>query len=222
MSLVTVGILVYRSPAWLSFVLEGLSRAQNATDWVPLVLANDPTPEIARDTRVDQIFRNADPEEYYINRVYRAWNRCVELAKTEYVVLINSDMYVSDGWLDALMDHKEKLPTSLLVESGAILSAMPEYVCDLGRYPSNFDRELWKEFATCLRSEDVSPGRLFMPVLFRRQEFLDAGGYPEGNVGEESGDKVFFDKLTTLTGRPHLTVHGSVVYHVQEGEMRSE
>ena len=67
-----------------------------------------------------------------------------------------------------------------------------------------------------------------MPVVFEREEFARAGGYPEGNVYRDgvgtrngsvvqSGDAFFFERLRSL-GRPHVTIFDSLVYHFQEGE----
>ena len=219
---VTVALLIYRSPGWLTFVLDGLSRATNKTPYELLVVANDPTAEIAADPRVSAIHRNPDPMSHYLGRVYAAWNATVAMASTRYVCLLNSDMYVSDGWLDALMaELPGGLPTSLLVESGFLPSAMPEYVRDFGRSPSAFRREDFLRYAGHVRDpERVSPGRLCMPVIFERQIFLDAGGYPLGNFSPRiTGDRLLFMTLAQR-GLQHRTCHGSVVYHVQEGEMR--
>jgi len=97
---VTVGILIYKSAEWLNFALEGLHAAKNETRYNLMVVANDAPREIEELPTVTHIWRNSDPSDYYIRRVYRAWNFAVKQAATEYVVLMNSDMYASDYWLD--------------------------------------------------------------------------------------------------------------------------
>lgn len=223
MNNVTVGMLIYQSKRWLDFSLNSLAEAKNKTPFNTFVLANDPTDEIAADPRVTYVHRSPDPNEYYINRVYRAWNKLVEMANTELVCLVNSDMAFSDGWLDALVEcfPGGHIPTSRLVESGQIPSAMHEWVHDFGRTPETFDYAGWKAHAAELSLErKVSPGRLFMPVLLSRTVFLVAKGYPPGNIGGQSGDAIFFRNLG-YGGLKHITVHHSVVYHAQEGEMRN-
>lgn len=221
---VTVAMLIYRSVPWLRFAIEGLEAAKNETPWKLLVVGNDAEPEVRDSGLVDIDHRNPDPSEYYINRVYRAWNRAVAEAHTDRVVLMNSDMYVSDRWLDELVAAPPMtLPCSLLVESGRLASGMPEYVRDFGKMPERFDRVAWREHAATLSAKGVGrtePGRLFMPVLVNRDEFLAVGGYPEGNVGGMSGDDYFFRRMGGL-GYRHITCLGSVVYHAQEGEMRN-
>lgn len=220
---VTVACMIYKSIPWLDFVLEGIDSAYSDTGFEMRVFANDPTDEVASDPRVTDIVRHKDPDSWYLARVYNCWNEAVIRSKSPWVVLLNSDMYVSDGWLDVLLREARsgrKLPTSLLVESGRILSAFPEHVCDLGTDPKKFDRSKWSMLATEKREDRVSEGRLFMPVCFNREAFIRVGGYPMGNIGGMSGDKILFNKLGAL-GFKHVTCHGSVVYHAQEGEMRS-
>lgn len=221
---VTVACLVYKNPEWLSFVLEGLAWSKNATPYRTLVVGNDAERDVVETGRLDVDHRNEDPGEHYLARVYRAWNRAMQEAQTELVCLINSDMYVSDYWLDELMGTYERdrhsLPCSLLVESGRIPSAMPEYVKSFGLSPESFDANGWASHAKSIRKiGQTEPGRLFMPVLFERSVFLRLGGYPIGNPPGTTGDKDLFGRFARA-GFRHLTCLGSVVYHVQEGEMR--
>lgn len=221
MANITVACLIYRSTKWLDFVLEGL-QAHNETKFETLVVANDPFPAIRKDPRVNHIHENEDPREYYLSRVYRAWNKVVEIAETEFVVLVNSDMYFSEGWLDALVAaySDTTLPTSLLVESGWIPSAFPEYVRDFGRTPDSFDRQRFLDYANMIRQSGVTrPGRLFMPVLFKRKDFMDIGGYPIQRRGEMSGDKILFNRFKDA-GFNWVTCYDSVCWHAVEGELR--
>jgi hypothetical protein len=221
---VTVAMLVYRDPSWLSFALEGLAWSRNETPYRTLVVGNDAYDDIVATGRLDIDHRNEDPSEHYIARVYKAWNRAVQEAQTELVCLINSDMYVSDYWLDELVrclhESPDSLPCSLLIESGRIPSAMPEFVRNLGESTGTFDRELWRDVAEKHRTiGGKEAGRLFMPVLFRRADFIRLGGYPAGNPPGTTGDKDLFARFAA-NGYRHLTALGSVCYHVQEGEMR--
>ena len=226
--MITVAALIYRSRRWLDFVWDGLHTAQTSVAWRPWIVANDATPAVAADPRISHHHRNSDPTAPYLPRVYAAWNAAVQTAPTELVVLLNSDMYVSDGWLDALVtayhQHGEQVvPTSLLVEHGHIPSRFPEYVHDFGRVPDRFDREAWQQHARTLvahaaQTDATTPGRLYMPVLLSKTAWRAVGGYPLGNIGGVSGDQQFFE-LLAWAGWAHITVMDSVVYHVQTGEM---
>ena len=136
MSEVSVAMLTYRDLRWARWALEGLNAAKNDTSWRPWLVGCDPEPQVRNSGALHVIHESKNPAEFYINRVYRAWNAAVQSARTQWVALINSDMYVSDWWLDELVACKsgrpKSLPTSLLVESGRIPSAMPEYAQNLG------------------------------------------------------------------------------------------
>lgn len=221
---VTVAALVYRDIRWIEWMLEGLRSAKNRCLWRKHIVANDATPEVLASDLIEAVHTSPDPSEYYINRVYRAWNMAVLTAPTQYVVLMNSDMYASDHWLDELVmekkNHPMHVPCSLLVESGRIPSAMPEYVKDFGRTPEGFDAEGFRAHARRLARPMVTePGRLYMPVLVERGEFLDIGGYPPRNPRGTTGDKDLFRRYTEA-GFEHVTCLGSVVAHIQEGERR--
>src|SRR5262245_41395699 len=217
---VTLVTLVYKSLKWLDFVMEGVEKARTDVKYRWLVVANDATDEVLDDPRVDVQFFNDNPGEYYINRVYRAWNQGVLEAPTSLVCMLNSDMIPADNWLDELVAAKDRdpftVPVSLLVESGRIPSAMPEYVRNFGFTPSKFNSRAFREYARTLQKPGITePGRLFMPILVDRQEFLDVGGYPEGNPMGTTGDKDLIRRYKAA-GFQHVTCMGSIVYHVQE------
>lgn len=219
---VTLVVLVYRSLRWLDWCMEGVEAAKGKTRYRWLVVANDATDEVRADPRVSIDFKNDNPGEFYINRVYRAWNEGVLNAPTQLVVMLNSDMYPSHWWLDELLDAKQaeprSVPTSLLVESGRLESGMPEHVKDFGRSPDVFGAVAFKAHAAQIREPSATePGRLYMPILVDRQEFFDVGGYPEGNPPGTTGDKDLIRRYAAA-GYRHVTALGSIVYHVQLGE----
>jgi hypothetical protein len=230
---VTVGILVYKSTNWLDFALMGLDAARNDTTYDLIIVANDATDEVKADRRVTHTFENNDPDEFFIRRVYRAWNYLVSVVPTEKVVLMNTDMYVSDGWLDervkASVRYEKVLPTSMLVESGRTQSKCPQWVKNFGTNPAEFllNVETWEQHAKLVaRPGMYGKGELYMPVLLDKAKFLKMGGYPTDQKSWQEdpyvmpGDQVFFNRWAAM-GYIHVTAYGSVVYHVQEGEMKS-
>ena len=224
---VTLVVLVYRSLRWLDFCMHGVDASKNTTAYRWLVVANDATDEVRRDPRIGLDFRNADPQEFYINRVYRAWNAGVMESTTQLVCMLNSDMLPADYWLDALMHQREHLtpcvPTSLLVESGRLPSGIPEHVLNCGMTPDEFNRDKFIAYSEKISPSQnrlhagVEPGRLYMPILVDRQEFADVGMYPECNPPGTTGDKDLIRRYAEA-GYQHVTALGSVVYHVQTGE----
>ena len=225
---ITLVVLAYRSMEWLSWCMEGVGKARTDITYRWLVVANDAEDEVVGGLQAASFdwvdHRSDNPGEWYINRVYRAWNRGVLEARTQHVVMLNSDMWPADYWLDALVWAKKtnpaSVPTSLLVESGRIPSAMPETALDCGTNPDTFDEAKFTQYAVSIVKPGlVAPGRLFMPILVDRQEFMDVGGYPPGNPIGTTGDKDLVRRYKAA-GLKHTTALGSVVYHCQEGEMR--
>jgi hypothetical protein len=224
---VTLVVLVYRSLRWLDWCMEGVDESDSLTRYRWLIVANDATDEVRRDPRIGLDFRNDDPSEFYINRVYRAWNTGVMEAPTQLVCMLNSDMYPYGQWLDALMAVKgvnnKTVPTSLLIESGRLPSAMPNTVKNFGMNPDEFRLDEFLRHAKSLRDSHgfpnvlTQPGRLYMPILVDRQEFIDVGMYPEGNPPGTTGDKDLIRRYEEA-GFEHVTAINSIVYHVQTGE----
>lgn len=217
---VTVAMLVYRDPAWLSFALEGLAWSRNETPYRTLVVGNDAEPDVVSTGRLDVDHRNGNGPTR-IGKIYAAWNRAVAESRTELVCLINDDMSVSDYWLDELVDLYSKspkvIPCGLLVESGRIPSAMPEHVKNFGLTVGEFDADGFRAHADSIRRRgECEPGRLYMPCLFERSAFMRLGGYPLGNPPGTTGDKDLFSRFAS-DGYLHMTALGSVSYHVQCG-----
>ncbi len=219
---VTLVTLVYKSMKWIDWVMEGADSSKNKTRYRWLVVANDATAEVRSDPRIDIEFENENPSEFYINRVYRAWNEGFLWAPTQLVVNMSNDMYGSDYWLDELVDLKRRdpktIPCGMLVESGRIPSAMPELVKNFGLHPDEFRAKEFLSHAASIRKRgQYEPGRLFGPTLFDRQEWLDFGMYPEGNPSGVPGDRFLYDKYRAA-GYKWVTCMGSVVAHLQTGE----
>lgn len=233
---VTILTLVYKDLRWLDFVMDGVDGSRNKADYRWLVVANNASEGVLdglssnRYSGLDWVdYDYGDASAHYIRRVYAAWREGVALAKTPWVILVNTDMRPGDWAIDELVSWKRRdpmsLPCGLLVENGRIPSAMPEYCRDFGTTPETFHRKGWENHAAALYNKGAErgePGRLFQPCLVDRQEFFDMGGYPEeGNVGGVSGDKILFDRYVAC-GFDWVTCLGSVWMHCQEGEMRDE
>ena len=221
---VSLVVLVYRSLRWLRWCMDGVDSTKQDTRYRWCVVANDATVEVADAPEINVDFRNADPQEHYIARVYRAWEEGVLNSPTQWCILMNTDMLCTDHAIDELVAAKrtdrKTLPCGLLVENGRIPSGMPEHVRDFGTNPDNFRAEEFRIHAAGISLPGaMERGRLYQPVLLDRQEYFDVGGYPPGNIGGVSGDKILFDKYQKA-GFKWVTCLGSVWAHCQEGETR--
>ena len=234
---VSVVCLIYKSPEYARFVHESFNRHTGDRQGPRYgnveftFVANDPTDRLLGFLRSaglsHTVFRNPDPGEYYLNRVYRAWNHggMAAAAKSDVVVFVNSDMAFSPGWLDNLLKRLDMgtIVTSRLVESGKLRSGRHAVEKNFGTTHTKFDDGAFQKFASEISRNKTLPGGLFMPCALYADTFRRSGGYPLGNRTEPdgtvtSGDAVFFYETLKAMGVSHVTAFDSIVYHVQEGE----
>jgi len=228
LSRVTVVCLVYKSISYIDFVWNSFKKYTANADF--LFVANDATEKVKSYLKEKNlphlIFENEDKDEFYLNRVYRAWNFGGFNAPGEIIVFVNSDMAFSPDWLENLVKNlnKKRIVCSRLVESGKILSGRYAIMKNFGETYKEFNDEAFQKYAQKIKKPELHKGGLFMPCAVYKDVFIKSGGYPIGNRKEQdssetSGDFIlFYEKLKPM-GVEHYTVFDSIVYHVQEGEM---
>jgi hypothetical protein len=244
---VEVVSLIYKSLDYLHFIAEQLKSDLCKVDGWDVgvrIVANDATEEVLEALdKLDipyTVFNNLDPDEFYLNRVYRAYNHCVASSKYDNVVLVNSDDRFSEGWLENLLKHHDgvNIPCSRLIESGKMASGKHGVNlgdAHFGRHPNEFDVDGWNNWVEENKEDKTEPHGLYMPCLVNRKQIIDAGFYPTGNMFVEdnkivcgypndrpvwmAGDDFFFHKvLEEGYGMKHITAFDSLVYHIIEGE----
>ena len=244
---VEVVTLVYQSLDYLNFITNQLkSDLCKAEGWEVgvRIVANDATDEVLNKLPSlgipYSVFNNPDPDEFYLNRVYGAYNYAVESSTYDNVVLVNSDDRFSRGWLDNLLKHHDgvNIPCSRLIESGKMASGMHGVNLGeqhFGRHPNEFDERGWEAWVSNNRLDHTARGGLYMPCLVEKKRFIEAGMFPRGNVFLENGlltaghpndrpvfkagdDYFFHDVLEIEYDMKHVTVFDSLVYHIIEGE----
>ncbi len=247
---VTLVCLIYSGIDWLEFSYGELLRLQSElNEGVAeiLICANDPTDEVVDFLESNEIphivFRNDNPHEHYLSRVYRAYNYAVSMSKGEFCLLVNSDMAYAPGFLTRMLDERslKSLVVGQLVESGTLRPGKLAIKRNFGKTLEKFNRGKFERYASRISTKGLKPGGLFMPLLVSRETFQQLGGFPEGNLipeslpdylsgiskpviskpGEKcvSGDAAMFKKAELL-GIRHETNTDAVAYHFQEGEKR--
>jgi len=230
---ISVICLIYKSIGYANFVLNSFKKYTDLHDNVEFYfVANDPTNELLthfdKNSMPYRLFRNKDPQEYYLNRVYRAWNFGGFTADGDIIIFINSDMAFSKNWLENLLKNlrEDRIVTCRLIESGKLRSGKYGIEKNFGQTYSEFDDESFQNFVNKILKPEIKKGGLFMPCAIYKDSFIKSGGYPIGNRTEKNGnitpgDKIlFYEKLLPM-GIKHYTVFDSLIYHVQEGEMDS-
>lgn len=245
---ITLISLIYSGVDWLEFQYGELLKL--ASELPPgeveiLFVANDATAAV-----IDFLNANAipyvlspgriDDAEWYINSVYRSYNYGVAKAKGEYVLLTNSDMAYSEGFLYSMIMEADpdKYLVAKLIESGRLKPAASAVKKNLGKRIEKFKRREFNKIVNSSRQRKLEDGGLYMPALVHRETFLKFGGYPEGNLRKKSlgdyveglpfevavqgeelvpGDQAFLCLLSKFSVE-HKTNLNSFCYHFQEGE----
>tara|TARA_R110000824_G_scaffold13155_8_gene57216 strand:+ start:4162 stop:4926 length:765 start_codon:yes stop_codon:yes gene_type:complete len=244
---VEVVSLVFQSVPYLHFIANEFKSELCKVDGWDVgvrIVANDATPEVLEELPKlgvpYTIYNNPDPNEFYLNRVYGAYNHSITSSEYDNIVLLNSDMMFSSGALANLLKHHDgtNIPCSRLVESGKMPSGMHGVNLGdnhFGRHPNEFNFEGWEKWAEEHKEDRTEPNGLYMPCLFEKKRVEEAGLYPRGNIfvdGDKlvcgypndrpvymAADDFFFHKIMEPKyGMKQITVFDSLVYHIQEGE----
>lgn len=224
---VSVICLIYQSVGYLDFVWNSFNKY--AKDASFLFIANDATERIKSYLQENNlphlIFDNEDKNEFYLKRVYRAFNFGGSSASGDIIVFVNSDMAFSEGWLDNLLKNlqKDRIVCSRLVESGKMPSGQYGISKNFGQTYKEYKEQEFQKYAKAISRSELRKGGLFMPCAIYKDLFIKSGGYPIGNRKEKdgsetSGDHIFFYEKLEPMGIKHYTTFDSVVYHIQEGE----
>jgi hypothetical protein len=235
--------LIYKSVDYLKLICDQLLSANCKVDGWKVgirIVANDATPEVLKALKTCgvpyTVYNDPNLDDFYLNRVYRAWNFAGSSSMYDNVCFVNSDMMFSPNWLANLLKHHDgtNIPCSRLVESGKLRSGSYGIEKNFGKSPSDLDQESFNSFAQDISENKTQPGGLYMPCVFETDKFRESGMYPHGNVfleGDQlvagypndrpvymSGDDYFFKMLSSQFYMNHVTVFDSIVYHIQEGE----
>jgi hypothetical protein len=216
--------------------------ANDATEEILNYLENNSIKYYIHQNTLDQ------KKEWYINNVYRAWNTSIKKAKNEYIIFLNSDFAFSENWSENLKKYisDNNCVCSRLIErgreDGGYLSGKYGIEKSFGKNPHNYREKDFNIFCNNISAPKLNEGGLFMPLLIKKKYLEIVNYYPEGNVKENSdifnpeyltsdevykegkkcisGDVILMKKLESI-GIKHYTAFDSLVYHFQEGEMKS-
>jgi glycosyltransferase involved in cell wall biosynthesis len=244
---ISIASLIYKSKKYADWVHDSiheftpqLKRGEAEFFFV----ANDPTEELLAHLQQkgykhyvnrnpmqteEELFKMGYGAPLHIHRVYRGYNKAIESAEGEIVVLVNSDNYFSPDWLENLLKYvsSKTIVCSKLVERmhpnhGIFPGA---YHGEFGSHPDNLDKETFLRFCERVKMTGLQFGGAYMPCAFYKRLAIDVGLYPEGNLAGDSfnrvvatGDEAFFRKLSKA-GVRHVTAMDSIVYHTKEGEL---
>lgn len=208
-----------------------------------LFVANDPTVELVDYLKSQnypfiininehlsekELFKLGYGKPEYMRRVYQGYNQGVLNANGQKVVLINSDNFFSEDWLENLLKYSDykTVVTSTLVEPGhEKFGVFPGAIQkNFGSIAEDYNDRGFQKFVATISKTGYTSGGAYMPCLLYKDIAILAGLYPEGNLADSTfdeikryGDESFYDSLKSF-GVEHITAKDSVVYHLKEGE----
>ncbi|MEJ1958325.1 MAG: glycosyltransferase [Nitrosomonadales bacterium] len=148
-----------------------------------------------------------------------AVNDAARLARHDYILYLNDDMYCCPGWDSALIEKLEQLDTDLFMLSGTMIEPVDTgnscvIVKDYGREPADFAENHLLSNLPDHHKADWS-GATWPPTLVHANWWFKLGGYSAEFSPGMSSDNDFSMKLWHAGCRIFIGVGKSLVYHFQ-------
>lgn len=152
--------------------------------------------------------------------IYAVVNDMAKRANSDWLVFMNTDVFVSGGWIKPLWEARDHntIVSPVMVECGAIPVSDRNLEMDFGRTPQAFRRtefEEWVRQGAGWRDEWIPGERAwYFPSLINRNMFNWMGGFDTSQGAfPDPLDKWFWDKWQR-DGKRIERVR-SFVYHLQ-------
>jgi glycosyltransferase involved in cell wall biosynthesis len=148
-----------------------------------------------------------------------AVNEAAMLARHDWIVYLNDDMFCCPGWDAALLERMQAIPGELFMLSGTMVEPKASgnpcvVVADYGDTTQSFRRQALLEALPTLKRADWL-GATWPPTLVHRKWWFKCGGYSTELSPGMSSDNDFSMKLWHAGCRHFIGVGGSLVYHFQ-------
>ncbi len=148
-----------------------------------------------------------------------AVNEAAMLARHDYILYLNDDMYCCPGWDSALADKLKDLGTDFFMLSGTMIEPVDTgnpcvIVKAYGCNPSDFEESRLLSDLPNHRQPDWY-GATWPPTLVHRKWWFRLGGYSSEFSPGMSSDNDFSMKLWHAGCRIFIGVGSSLVYHFQ-------
>jgi hypothetical protein len=141
-------------------------------------------------------------------REFIAWNDMAYRARTNWLVLMVSDVFVAPGWDLALWDARDRdtLATLTLIESGYLEPADFSLARDFGRTPETFDADGFEAYAATCPEPPQRPAWNF-PWLIHKDTFLRMGSFRLDQLDSQMTEHYYFNDWQAV-GRKVTRVQG--------------
>lgn len=151
--------------------------------------------------------------------ICHAVNLAATLARYDYIVYLNDDMYCCPEWDQHLYDRISDLNTDLFLISGTMIEPRSSgnacvLVADYGHDPASFQEDaLLSNLPSHYKADWY--GATWPPTVVHRDWWFKVGGYSSELSPGMSSDNDFSMKLWDAGCRIFLGVGNSLVYHFQ-------
>ena len=101
--------MIYKSISYLDFMMYNINKycTSELHDISYNIIANDANKNVLEHLKINNInhiiYNDSNPNDYYINRIYRAWNYGGFNTDCDVIIFINSDMAFTPKWIDNLI-----------------------------------------------------------------------------------------------------------------------
>lgn len=151
--------------------------------------------------------------------ICQAVNYAASLAKHEYIVYLNDDMYCCPGWDSALLNTIQQLNTSLFMLSGTMIEPHDTHnpcvlVRNYGESYANFAEQTLLAEIDKLNKPNWF-GATWPPTVVHRDWWIKLGGYSSEFSPGMSSDNDLSMKFWHAGCRIFLGVGAALVYHFQ-------
>ena len=207
-------------PTWNNLALLQLCvrsiRQNSGHDHQIIVHVNDGSDGTLEWVRAQQLDHTCSPQNVGI---CLAVNEAAMLARHDYILYLNDDMYCCPGWDAALIEKMKGLGTDLFMLSGTMIEPRDTgnpcvIVQDYGRDPADFAEERLLADLPQYRKADWY-GATWPPTLVHKKWWFKVGGYSSEFSPGMSSDNDFSMKLWHAGCRIFIGVGNSLVYHFQ-------
>lgn len=154
---------------------------------------------------------------------YIIYNEVARSARSEIIVMTNSDVLMAPDWDRGFIDHMQDnaILTGYLVEPKNVGVAGENIEKNFGKTPDTFDRNEFEGYAMSNGKPAVKEQRgWYMPCAFKKNWFLSTGGFDTSEAFPHASDVVFWDRCIKEFGTKLLRVN-SFAYHFQALSHRS-
>jgi len=207
-------------PTWNNLALLQLcvrSIRQNSVNNHQIIIhVNDGSDGTLDWVRAQQLDHTHSPQNVGI---CLAVNESAMLAKRDYILYLNDDMYCCPGWDAALVEKLKGLDTDLFMLSGTMIEPVDSgnpcvIVHDYGRDPADFaEGRLLADLPKFSKPDWY--GATWPPTLVHAKWWFKVGGYSSEFSPGMSSDNDFSMKLWHAGCRIFIGVGDSLVYHFQ-------